>query len=196
MKTKSKRALVGVGLACTLLLTGCASAHPSPGLPETSGPETSVAPADANNVDLHFIAMMTPHHEQAVEMSRIVLDADGISDPTLDLAQRILDGQQAEIDTMLGWANAWGLGDLMTKHSVHVANGMLTAQQMDELRTQAVDAETLFLELMYSHHEGAVLMTEDQIARGGYAPLVKLAEQMVTVQTAEMVEMLGMLGKR
>src|SRR5699024_8485633 len=33
-------------------------------------------PAEVNEVDLHFVAMMTPHHQQAVEMSEIILAAD------------------------------------------------------------------------------------------------------------------------
>ena len=51
------------------------------------------------------------------------------------------------------------------------------------------EADTLFLQLMHSHHAGAVDMTQDQIDNGGYQPLVDLAQQMIDVQTAEMHEM-------
>src|SRR5690625_1696339 len=36
-------------------------------------------PAEVNEVDLHFVAMMTPHHQQAVDMSEIILAAEDTS---------------------------------------------------------------------------------------------------------------------
>lgn len=147
-------------------------------------------PAEVNGVDLHFLAMMTPHHQQAVDMSEIILTAQGTSAATADLADRIKVGQEEEIDTMVDWAEQWDQHDLMEQHSQHIANGMITPEQLDQLKTlEGEEADTLFLQLMHSHHAGAVAMTQDQIDNGGYQPLVDLAQQMIDVQTAEMREM-------
>ncbi|GAB3079678.1 DUF305 domain-containing protein [Corynebacterium aquatimens] len=147
-------------------------------------------PAEVNGVDLHFIGMMTPHHQQAVEMSEIILAADGTSAATADLADRIKVGQQEEIDTMVGWAEQWNQHDLMAHHAPHIANGMITPEQLDELKTlEGEEADTRFLQLMHFHHAGAVAMTQDQIDNGGYQPLIDLAQQMIDIQTAEMREM-------
>lgn len=147
-------------------------------------------PAEVNGVDLHFLAMMTPHHQQAVDMSEIILAAQGTSAATADLADRIKVGQEEEIDTMVDWAEQWNQHDLMEQHSQHIANGMITPEQLDQLKTlEGEEADTLFLQLMHSHHAGAVAMTQDQIDNGGYQPLVDLAQQMIDVQTAEMREM-------
>ena len=147
-------------------------------------------PAEVNGVDLHFLAMMTPHHQQAVDMSEIILAAQGTSAATADLADRIKVGQEEEIDTMVDWAEQWDQHDLMEQHSQHIANGMITPEQLDQLKTlEGEEADTLFLQLMHSHHAGAVAMTQDQIDNGGYQPLVDLAQQMIDVQTAEMREM-------
>ena len=147
-------------------------------------------PAEVNGVDLHFLAMMTPHHQQAVDMSEIILAAQGTSAATADLADRIKVGQEEEIDTMVDWAEQWDQHDLMEHHAQHIANGMITPEQMDQLETlEGEEADTLFLQLMHSHHAGAVDMTQDQIDNGGYQPLVDLAQQMIDVQTAEMHEM-------
>lgn len=147
-------------------------------------------PAEVNGVDLHFLAMMTPHHQQAVDMSKIILAAQGTSAATADLADRIKVGQEEEIDTMVDWAEQWDQHDLMEQHSQHIANGMITPEQLDQLKTlEGEEADTLFLQLMHSHHAGAVAMTQDQIDNGGYQPLVDLAQQMIDVQTAEMREM-------
>ena len=191
-------------LVVTAALAGCSTGGDAP----RAGSQvatTGAAPAEANDTDLHFLAMMTPHHEQAVEMSEIILAVDGVSDPTRDLAQRILDGQAEEIGIMRGWADAWGQDDLMQMHSVHVANGMLTGDQMGSLArladasagdaTAVAEAEKTFLELMHSHHEGAIAMTQGEIADGGYTDLQDLAQQMVDVQTAEMAEIDGLLGR-
>lgn len=152
-------------------------------------------PAEVNDVDLHFLAMMTPHHDQAVQMSDIVLAAEGISVETLEIAERIKTGQQAEIDIMLGWVDAWGQRGLLAQHSEHIANGMIMPEQMNELATlSGAEAERVFLEQMTLHHEGAVAMTQDQIDNGGYAELRALAQQMIEVQSAEIVEMREMLG--
>lgn len=147
-------------------------------------------PVEVNGVDLHFVAMMTPHHQQAVDMSEIILAADETSATTEDLADRIKVGQQQEIDTMVGWAEDWEQHDLMAHHAPHIANGMITPEQMDQLGSlEGDEADTKFLQLMHFHHEGAIAMTQDQIDNGGYQPLVELAQQMVEIQTAEMHEM-------
>lgn len=62
--------------------------------------------------------------------------------------------------------------------------------QQEEIETfSGEDADTAFLQLMYYHREGAIAMTEDEISRGGFEPLVDLAKTMVEVQTKEMIEM-------
>ncbi|MBE7700150.1 DUF305 domain-containing protein [Oerskovia sp. Sa1BUA8] len=197
--------LTALVLAATLAGCSTGGGTPSAGDASASPAGAGAAPAEVNDVDTHFIAMMTPHHEQAVEMSEIILAVDGVTAPTRDLAQRILDGQAEEIETMLGWADAWAMGDLMEMHSVHVANGMLTSDQMGSLErladtstgdaTAVAEAETTFLELMHAHHEGAIAMTEGEIQGGGHAGLRDLAQVMVDVQTAEMAEIDALLGR-
>jgi len=154
-------------------------------------------PAEVNEVDLHFVAMMTPHHQQAVDMSEIILTAEGTSAATADLADRIKVGQQEEIDSMVGWAEQWDQHDLMAHHAPHIANGMITPEQLDQLETLAgEEADTRFLQLMHFHHQGAIAMTQDQIDNGGYQPLVDLAQQMIDIQTAEMHEIEQLLDAK
>ena len=204
VKTTRTRTLTTVlALALALSLSACAT---TPGAATGSGGATAVSgstpaddaagqPAEVNDVDLHFLAMMTPHHQQAVEMSDIVLAADGVSEETRDLALRIATGQQAEINTMVTWATDWDQLDLLEVHSVHVANGMLLPEQITALADlTGADVERRFLEEMRAHHVGAIAMTEDQVANGGFGELRDLAQVMIDVQTAEVEEMDALLG--
>lgn len=204
-----KLSVVLTAFVVSAALVGCSAGSDEPASGETvasdAAPGAGAPPAEVNDTDLHFLGMMTPHHEQAVEMSEIILTVDGVSEPTRDLAQRILDGQAEEIEIMRGWADAWGQDDMMEMHSVHVANGMLTSEQMGALERLAdattadpaavAEAEKTFLELMHSHHEGAIAMTQDEISSGGYADLRDLAQVMVDVQTAEMAEIDALLER-
>ncbi|MDU0478944.1 DUF305 domain-containing protein [Staphylococcus chromogenes] len=159
------------------------------------GSQTEKNPA-GNEVDLHFLGMMTPHHQQAVDMSDIVLSKPGISPETRDIAQRIKTGQEKEIVYMKGLANEWGAQKTMEHHSSHIANGMITPQQMKQLESlEGAGAEETFLKLMHSHHDGAVAMTQDEVDNGRYQPLRDAAQTMINVQTAEMKEMEQLLHR-
>ena len=200
--TKLRRRITGLAAAVAfgVGMVSCAAQDQN----ATDAPQTDMdgvavtaganQPAEVNEVDLHFVAMMTPHHQQAVDMSEIILAADGTSAATDDLADRIKVGQQQEIDTMVGWADDWDQHDLMAHHAPHIANGMITPEQMDQLESlEGEKADTKFLQLMHFHHAGAIAMTQDQIDHGGYQPLVDLAQDMVDIQTAEMREMEDLL---
>lgn len=184
---------VGSAVAAVLLLAACA---PDAGAPARDASSASTVPASANDTDLHFLAMMTPHHEQAVQMSDIVLAADEVTAETRDIAERIRTGQQDEIDVMLGWVDDWGQAPLLEQHSEHIANGMVTPERMAALAAAGgSEVEGIFLEEMISHHVGAIAMTQDQIDNGGYTALRELAQQMIDVQTAEVAEMTQLLGR-
>lgn len=196
----AKKLLVaGAALSLTFGLTACAQNDS----PQTGGEVVAQSdvqeriPAEVNATDIHFIAMMTPHHAQAVEMSEIILETEGASEEARDLAQRIKDGQEEEIVIMRDWADQWNQQEAMEHHAPHVANGMLTPEQMTELKSlSGAEVDTLFLQLMHFHHAGAIAMTEDQIKNGGYKPLIDLAQQMLDVQTTEMKDIEDILRSR
>ena len=143
-----------------------------------------------NEVDVHFIGMMVPHHQQAIDMSDVLLESDLDDAEVRDLAQRIKDGQERENEQMRAWADEWGIQDDMEMHSTHIANGMFQPEELEEFATMEGDElRTTFLEMMHYHHEHVIPMTQDQIDNGGYAPLREMAQEMVDVQTAEMKEM-------
>lgn len=82
-----------------------------PDLPPTEGLHLHMGPmqvADDNSrpYDLRFIEAMIPHHEGAIEMARDALKNTSRAEIRA-LAQAILDTQQAEIEQMKQWREAW-----------------------------------------------------------------------------------------
>ena len=149
-----------------------------------------------------FAQMMIPHHEQAVDMSEILLAKDDIPQNVADFAQGVIDAQGPEIDRMNAMLEAWGqqpmnMDDMdgtggMGGHGG--MSGMMSEDDMQQLEdATGTDAAKLYLEQMTRHHEGAVDMAEQQVADGQNPQAVALAEQVIEDQEAEIQEMKTML---
>ncbi len=71
--------------------------------------------ADHNDADVSFAAGMVPHHQQAIEMSDIILAKQGIDQRVVDLANQIKAAQGPEIATMQQWLTGWGAPAMNTR---------------------------------------------------------------------------------
>ena len=105
-----------LGLTMMLFIGGCSNAQDSK--------ETSTSTADPaagsesakvhNSADVAFVTGMIPHHEQAVEMSDLILaqpvSAAGSNAEVRALAQQIADAQAPEVELMETWLKDWGMG--------------------------------------------------------------------------------------
>ena len=158
--------------------------------------DTSYSPADAR-----FMRDMIPHHHQALQMAELV--ADRTNRPELiDVAGRINASQGDEIAFMQNWLRERGEPvpnptehDAM--HTHHKMAGMATPQQMADLAAaNGTDFDRLFLELMITHHKGAVKMVEKLTKQPGsaYDPvLYEFTTDVVNDQTTEIERMHGLL---
>ena len=100
-------AAVAVIGACSNSATKEATSSAAPSTTQTS----SAAPAGVHNqADMHFAKTMIPHHQQAIEMSDIILAKQGIDPQVVDLATQIKAAQGPEIEQMQGWMSQWGAG--------------------------------------------------------------------------------------
>ena len=66
------------------------------------------AASDHSAADVRFARMMIPHHEQAIEMSDIILAKEDIPDDVRELAEEIKAAQGPEIEQMNEWLEEWG----------------------------------------------------------------------------------------
>lgn len=162
----------------------------------------SSKPKDHNAQDVSFAQDMTPHHQQAIEMSTIEL-AQGSSVKVKDLATRIKAAQDPEIQTMKGWLSTWGEPAPATSGGMDhggmgnmgAGQGMMTDAQMGDFRAaNGAALDRMFLTMMTAHHQGAVAMARTQLDKGSYGPAKALAQSIIDAQQMEIAEMQGLLA--
>jgi uncharacterized protein (DUF305 family) len=178
--------------------------------PQTSGAQDAAAHNDA---DVMFAQHMIPHHQQAVEMSDVLLAKQGIDPRVSELATQIKGAQAPEIEQMQGWLKQWGNppmpsmsqmpqqghGDMGHANMGHgdmpAMQGMVSEADMTALcNAQGAEAAKLYLTHMIAHHEGAITMAEDEIKDGQYAAAVEMAHAIVKTQQQEIDTMRQILG--
>ena len=210
--TTSKRHLTisALSLAGALVLTACGGGDDTAttdsgssmggmdhgGATASSTPSTGAeASAMGNDADVAFLTGMKPHHEQAVEMSDMVLAANPPA-PVAELAQQVKAAQAPEIeqiDQMLADLGQEAGEDSMSGMMDH--GGMMSGADMEELmNATGTDAARLYLEGMIEHHKGAIDAAETEVAEGEYPPAVELAEKIAKDQAAEITRMEGLLA--
>jgi uncharacterized protein (DUF305 family) len=193
---------IGFGAApfvLALVLVGCTTGGTSTGMPGMdhgggmSSPSATVQ-GEVTMADSMFVMMMIPHHEQAIEMSDIILAKSGIAQPVLDLAQQIKDAQAPEIELMEGWLDEWGMPSSGGMGGMDHGDGMMSQDDMDALEeADGSEAARLFLEQMIVHHEGAIDMAEEELEDGADPEVLALAQTIIESQTAEIATMRELL---
>lgn len=157
--------------------------------------DDSQASEDFSRGDVMFAQMMIPHHEQAIEMSDVILDKEGVSPEVTKLAEEIKAAQGPEIEQMEEWLDAWGAPATMHGDHGGMMDGMLTEREMDELEdADGVAGEELFLEGMIEHHEGAIDMAEQHQEDGENPEALELSASIIESQTAEIERMQELLA--
>jgi uncharacterized protein (DUF305 family) len=199
--------LIGAGaLAVLAISTGCSSPnesdHPtghSPSSSATVAPGTSASAEAHNDADVMFAQHMIPHHQQAVEMSDMVVGKQGIDPRVMQLATQIKAAQGPEIQQMQDWLTQWGAPAMlpMSGHDMPgmTGQGMMSDADMTALMdAQGVEASKLFLTQMIAHHEGAITMAQNEIKDGQFPAALEMAKAIVTTQQKEIDTMKGILA--
>lgn len=150
---------------------------------------------------------MISHHAQAIAMARLA-PSHGASPAVLRLADRIINAQQDEINTMQQWlrdrlkpvpeASPTGMKMVMNgvEHEM-LMPGMLTEAQMKQLdAARGPEFDRLFLTYMIQHHRGAVSMVKqlfDSFGAGQDELVFKFASDVNVDQSTEIARMEKML---
>ncbi|AKS36354.1 DUF305 domain-containing protein [Mycolicibacterium goodii] len=158
-----------------------------------AAPATTRQQRPHNDADVMFAHHMIPHHQQAVEMSEIILGKPDIDPRVSELAEQIRSAQGPEIDQMQAWLEQWGNPPMPSMPSGHMGGGMagmVSDADMAALRdAQGVEAAKLFLTHMIAHHEGAIDMAQEEVNDGRFEDAVQMGRTIVIVQENEIKQM-------
>jgi uncharacterized protein (DUF305 family) len=201
----------GAALAALVITAGCSNSGSAPAgqtpASVSAAPATTQNAQGHNNADMMFAQHMIPHHQQAIEMSDMVLTKQGIDPRVVELANQIKAAQGPEIDLMQGWLKQWGSpqmpmspggmeghGDMPMMSGMPGMSGMMSQEDMAALQNaQGVEASKLFLTQMIAHHEGAITMAQNEIKDGQYPAAIELSRSIVNSQQKEIDTMKGIL---
>jgi uncharacterized protein (DUF305 family) len=158
-----------------------------------TNPASGNAPTDTTSqVDKQFIAMMVPHHEQAIQMADLALTR-AKSPEVKQLAQTIKQDQTREIQQMRTWYKSW--------YGTEVVTMPMDGQQMPQSSGRqgmkmdlaalknAPDFDQEFLRQMIFHHQMAIQMGQMDASRLTRPELRELARSIVKNQTTEIDRM-------
>lgn len=155
------------------------------------------------NIDQHFIEQMIPHHEDAITMAKLA-QAKAQRSEVKELANNIIDSQGKEIIQMNDWYKNWFGKEVPADIQVmndHVMMGSnndmhmgLMGDKSDMANLEkAIDFDKAFVEQMIPHHQMAVMMA-NMLKNGTERPeMKKLADDIITAQSAEIDQMRGWL---
>ncbi|WP_414171239.1 DUF305 domain-containing protein [Clavibacter tessellarius] len=198
--------IVAVALVVAGLLVG-----------RVTAPVSALTPS-TNSAEAGFSRDMQVHHEQAVQMSLMIIDRT--DDPEVKLiAQDIAQAQSQQAGQMYAFLTSWGLDQAPSQPRMtwmtlptldgktdHSSMDMTPGATMPGLASQAdleelqgltgVDAERKFLTLMIAHHRGGVEMAQALLDRSRNPLVTDLANGMVMIQDKEILYMQQLLDAR
>jgi uncharacterized protein (DUF305 family) len=190
------RALAATAAALIVTLAGCSS-------------EESAADAKGfNEADADFASDMIQHHAQALEMVDLTLGRE-LDPDVVALTDDIRAAQAPEIEKMVDWLEDWDqpVPETSRDHAnAHAEEhgggseldtdmpGMMSEEDMTALENASGEEfQTMWLEMMIEHHEGAVEMAETEVDEGENAKAIALAEDIIAAQEGEISAMQDML---
>jgi uncharacterized protein (DUF305 family) len=202
MTSRQIRRAFSVAILAVALVTTAAACSNGDGTTGNSGATTTRGqtataelPDDVNDADVAFVQGMVPHHEQAIQMSELVI-ANGDDPTVIALAEQINAAQGPEIDQMNTWLDDWDIDPAGSDgmDGMDGANGMMSDDEMDMMsEAMGADLDRMFLETMIRHHQGAIRMAEVELEEGSNADVLALAQGIIDGQQAEIDQMQSML---
>jgi uncharacterized protein (DUF305 family) len=211
-----RRIVTMIGAALALgPLAACSSTPPPPSnpgpviVPGKPGEEASTIPPgkatgietqEPNDADKKFVQDMIVHHQQAVWMSDLAPERASSRD-VKELASRISDVQGLEIDAMNRWLSAHAIPTVNPTAPDHHTGGdhasmpgMATQEQLQQLKdAKGKDFDKLWLQLMITHHQGAITMATEVKGQGNNIRIEEMADDVIAQQTSEITRMRNML---
>ena len=202
-------------IAFSFLITSCGSAkqtgsgntdnHP------TAGHDTSMSASDSgsdnsmtaimmkhmdqmknmkstNDPDQDFALMMKHHHEGATKMAQLEL-SKGNNKDLKSMAQLMINDQSKEIEELNHFISNHALGNNSTNDKFyHECMHMMKDNPMN-MDDKTSDTDHQFANMMISHHEQGIRMSEIYLKHGKHEELKTMATNMMSKQNGEITKL-------
>jgi uncharacterized protein (DUF305 family) len=132
-----------------------------------------------------FIAGMIPHHQEAVDTANIIV-AKTQNAELKKIATDIVSAQKIEITLLNSWMKGW------YPSSTLKISYMPMMRDLTKLSDH--DLDDGFMEDMIKHHEGAIYMAEKVLEVSQRPEIVKMANDIIRTQNAEISKFKELLG--
>lgn len=202
-----KRIALVSAVALSVVLAACSASDRVDGTEQTtSGAASTSTPVAGtevhNNADVWFVRHQIRYHQQAIQMSDILLAKRGVDPRVTELAKTIKAARGPELQQMQQWLSQWdspeqsvpSTGGMQTTAPGGML-GQLSERELDALRqATGVDAGRLFLTQMIAHHQGALSLAKTEIEEGQYPAALALARAIADVHQQEIDTMRRILA--
>lgn len=131
-----------------------------------------------------FIAEMIPHHQEAVDTSKVILAKSNNND-LKNLAEEIVDAQTREIEMLNSWKKEF------YPNSIYQSIYLPMMPNLQDLKSPELD--NTFIQGMIMHHMMAIMMAEQVLSLNPRPEIKQFAEQVIEVQSKEIKQMQAML---
>jgi uncharacterized protein (DUF305 family) len=169
--------LLAVVAAALLAACGRGAASPLP----------AAQPPDFNDADIAFLQVMIPHHQQAIDMAKLVTGRTRRPE-LVKLAATITASRVAEIRRMQAWLTRWrpAAADASSQHDQTALPGMLAEGQLDWLQTlTGAQFDLGFVTMLHTHHSRAVELADTELRSGASAEVKAFARKIIAAQQRE-----------
>ncbi|MGH3831665.1 MAG: DUF305 domain-containing protein [Pseudonocardiaceae bacterium] len=192
MRTHKVAGVIAAATVAGGLLAGCTSkpstVTPPPPRAATSAPATSQPPH--NQADVVFLQNMILHHTRTLSMSQMARN-QATSSQVKDLAARIEAEQSPQTQQMSALLTEWGVPAPVTTGGTGAIGATGNGQMTTTVSGAAFDR--MFLQTMTVDHQGAVDMSQTELAQGNNPATRTLAQQIISTQQAQISEMQALL---
>ncbi|MCA1836100.1 MAG: DUF305 domain-containing protein [Actinobacteria bacterium] len=179
-------------VAAAGLLAGCGGTATSPAAAPPPA-DRGVSQERHNQNDVVFLQNMLSHHLQTSTMSDLA-HTKATSLRVKTIALRIKAAQDQQITRIHNLLGAWGAPDSASGSGSGEVPGMLTDQQLQQLKSSTgADFDQLFLQLMIDHQKGAIQMSQTELAQGSDPQARRLAQDTISGQQSEINQMQKLL---
>ncbi len=171
-----------------IILAGCTTPSPSQRqgpMGQGMGPMQNGMHHMMVNSEEKFVVEMIPHHQEAVDTSKVILNSTNNSE-LKDLAQRIINAQTREIEMLENWKNEYYNGGYKPSYEEMMPNLQ---------RLKGDNKDVAYIQGMIMHHRMAVMMAHQVLRLNPRPEVENFAQKVIQVQTSEIREMQQILKR-